>query len=102
MESSDFLRTNSEEIKGLLVAIDEVAENLGIGIELLSSPAATHERYLNNHQVCEMLHLSQRTLQDYRDKGRIAFYKLEGKILYKLSDIEKMLENNYYKAWEQD
>ena len=102
MEQNDFLRTNSEEIKELLVAIDDVAENLEVGVELLSAPSATYERYLNNHQVCEMLHLSQRTLQDYRDRGRIAFYKLEGKILYKLSDIEKMLENNYYKAWEQD
>lgn len=102
MGPNDFLRANSEELKELLGAIDEVTENLKVGVELLSSPSVTHERYLNNHQVCEMLHLSQRTLQDYRDKRKIAFYKLEGKILYKLSDIEKMLESNYYKAWEQD
>lgn len=101
MESNDFLNSNSEEIKELLTAIDEVAENLEVGLDSLSSSHSV-ERYLNNNQVCEMLHLSQRTLQDYRDKGKIAFYKLEGKILYKLSDIEKMLEDNYYKAWEQD
>lgn len=101
MESNDFLNTNSEEIKELLAAIDEVSENLEAGLDCLSS-YHSQERYLNNNQVCEMLHLSQRTLQDYRDKGRVAFYKLEGKILYKLSDIEKMLEDNYYKAWEQD
>lgn len=101
MESNDFLSSNSEEIKELLAALDEVAYNLDAGLDCLSS-SHSQERYLNNNQVCEMLHLSQRTLQDYRDKGRIAFYKLEGKILYKLSDIEKMLEDNYYKAWEQD
>lgn len=101
MESNDFINSNSEEIKELLATIDEVAENLEAGLDCLSS-SHSQERYLNNNQVCEMLHLSQRTLQDYRDKGRIAFYKLEGKILYKLSDIEKMLEDNYYKAWEQD
>ena len=101
MESNDFLNTNSEEIKELLAAIDEVSENLEAGLDCLSS-YHSQERYLNNNQVCEMLHLSQRTLQDYRDKGRVAFYKLEGKILYKLSDIEKMLEDNYYKALEQD
>lgn len=101
MESNDFLNSNSEEIKELLAAIDEVADNLDAGLDYLSS-SHSQERYLNSNQVCEMLHLSQRTLQDYRDKGRIAFYKLEGKILYKLSDIEKVLEDNYYKAWEQD
>lgn len=57
--------------------------------------------FLDNHEVCEMLHLSSRTLQDYRDKGLIAFYKLEGKILYKMSDVRKMLENNYCDAWKQ-
>lgn len=101
MGPNDFLNSNSEEIKELLAAIDEVVDNLDAGLDCLSS-SHSQERYLNNNQVCEMLHLSQRTLQDYRDKGRIAFYKLEGKILYKLSDIEKMLEDNYYKAWEQD
>ncbi len=101
MESNNFLNSNSEEIKELLAAIDEVVDNLDAGLDYLSS-SHSQERYLNNNQVCQMLHLSQRTLQDYRDKERIAFYKLEGKILYKLSDIEKMLEDNYYKAWEQD
>lgn len=101
METNDFLSANSEEIKELLTAMDEVVDNLDIGLEIVSSFHG-QDRYLNNIQVCEMLHVSQRTLQDYRDKGRVAFYKLEGKILYKLSDIEKMLESNYYKAWEQD
>ncbi len=48
-----------------------------------------------------MLHISSRTLQDYRDRGLIGFYKLEGKILYKLSDIQEMLEKHYNDAWRQ-
>jgi len=75
-----------------------VPTNLELGMEALSS-SASQDRYLNNNQACEMLHISQRTLQDYKDKGRISFYKLEGKILYKYSDIENLLNNNY-KAWE--
>lgn len=99
MESNDIIGNNSVVIKDMLSAIDEITSNLEIGVNALAS-SSSQERYLNNNQVCEMLHISQRTLQDYRDKGRISFYKLEGKILYKLSDIQKLLEDNYYKAWE--
>ena len=101
METNDFLGSDSNEIKELLTAIDQIAENLEDGVEALST-SPNLDCYLTNNQVCEMLHISQRTLQDYRDKGRIAFYKLEGKILYKLSDIENMLETNYNKAWETE
>lgn len=99
MESNNIINANSDEIKGILSAIEEATTNLELGIETLSS-SVNQDRYLNNNQVCEMLHISQRTLQDYRDKGRISFYKLEGKILYTYSDIENLLNSNYYKAWE--
>ena len=99
MESNNIINTNSDEIKDILSAIEEATINLELGMEALSS-SANQDRYLNNNQVCEMLHISQRTLQDYRDKGRISFYKLEGKILYKYSDIENLLNSNYYEAWE--
>ena len=96
---SNIINANSDEIKDILSAIEEATTNLELGMEALSS-SANQDRYLNNNQVCEMLHISQRTLQDYRDKGRISFYKLEGKILYKYSDIENLLNSNYYRAWE--
>lgn len=96
---SNIINANSDEIKDILSAIEEATTNLELGMEALSY-SANQDRYLNNNQVCEMLHISQRTLQDYRDKGRISFYKLEGKILYKYSDIEILLNSNYYKAWE--
>ena len=99
MESNNIINTNSDEIKDILSAIEEATTNLELGMEALSS-SANQDRYLNNNQVCEMLHISQRTLQDYRDKGRISFYKLQGKILYKYSDIENLLNCNYYRAWE--
>jgi len=94
----DILDKNSSEVKNLLSAMDEILESVEYSIKNVK-PHLNGEKYLDNRNVCDLLHISQRTLQDYRDKGRIAFYKLEGKILYKESDIEKMLEDNYYKAW---
>ena len=38
-------------------------------------------------------------MQDYRNNGIIAYYQLGGKILYKESDIERMLAANYREAF---
>lgn len=100
MYNEDVLRDNSPEIKEILTLADEIFENMEQSIKI-NKPSLNGERYLNNKQVCDILHISPRSLQDYRDKGRIAFYKLEGKILFAESDVYKMLEDNYYKSWEQ-
>jgi len=42
-----------------------------------------------------------RTLQDYRNEGRIAYILLGGKILYRESDIEMMLADSYRSAFRQ-
>ena len=53
------------------------------------------EVYLTGEEVCKQLRLSPRTLQDYRDNGTIAYCKIGGKILYRQSDIQAMLERHY-------
>ena len=40
----------------------------------------------------------RRSLQQYRDSGLLAFTRLGGKILYRSSDIEKLLDGCYRKA----
>ena len=59
------------------------------------TPHLNGEKYLTNTDVCKFLHLSQRTLQDYRDNGKIGYIQISGKILYKESDVIKLLEDNY-------
>lgn len=60
------------------------------------TPALGGEKYLTNRDVSEMLHISERTLQDWRDSGRIAYIQISGKVLYKESDVGRLLEDNYY------
>jgi len=40
-------------------------------------------------------------LQEYRNNGILPYYQLGGKILYKESDVEKLLEDNYCKAFQE-
>ena len=58
-------------------------------------PLFEGEIYLTGREVCERLFLSPRTLQDYRDKGIIPYTQIAGKILYRLSDINRILSENY-------
>jgi len=100
MNLNDILGNNSPEIQELFSAIEKANENIDNNIKSKKT-SLSGELFLDNNEVCKMLRLSSRTLQDYRDKGLIAFYKLEGKILYKMSDIRKMLDSNYFDAWKQ-
>ena len=60
---------------------------------------------LTGEEVCNQLRLSTRTLQEYRNAGILPFYKIGGKILYKQSDIQTMLERHYNaipkKLWQE-
>ena len=58
-------------------------------------PMLGGEVFLSGEEVCELLKLSTRTLQEYRSNGTLAYYKIGGKILYKQSDIQAMLERHY-------
>ena len=48
-----------------------------------------------DEELSQRLKISRRSLQDYRNQGRIPYIKLGGKILYRSSDIERMLEEGY-------
>jgi len=43
--------------------------------------------------------ISKRTAQTWRDEGRISFSQVGNKIYYKLSDVEKLLQEHYNKSF---
>lgn len=64
-------------------------------------PLFNGERYLTNEDLSKRLNISRRTLQDYRSNGMIPYILLGGKILYRESDVQKILERAYIKAWKE-
>ena len=62
-------------------------------------PMLGGERFLTDKELCAKLQLSRRTLQDYRNNGIIPYIQLGRKILYRVSDIEKILMANYREAY---
>ncbi|MDX2190789.1 MAG: helix-turn-helix domain-containing protein [Bacteroidota bacterium] len=57
--------------------------------------------WLDNAQVCELLKVSSRTMQTYRDEGIVSFSQVGSKIYYKASDIEAHLNRHYNKAFRR-
>ena len=52
------------------------------------------ENYLTDTELAGKLKLSKRTLLDYRSNGILPYYQIGGKILYRESDIVRLLEKN--------
>ncbi len=97
---NEILTRRSESVMAMMVAADSAITEL----ERLSDsvkPAFCSERYLTDKELSERLKISIRKLATMRGDGKISFIKLDGKILYKESDILKLLEANYFEAWEQ-
>lgn len=82
------------KMKQLISDIQEVSKRLR-EIAQTHRPLFGGEIYLTGQEVCERLFISPRTLQDYRDKGIIPYTQIAGKILYHLSDINRLLQENY-------
>ena len=62
-------------------------------------PPLGGERYLTDRELMQRLHVSRRTLQQYRHEGVLPYFLFGGKTLYRESDIQKVLEDNYHKAY---
>lgn len=94
MESVKDLNMDADEMLVVLSALDKVNRRIK-EVAQTHKPLFGDEHFLTGKEVCERLYISPRTLQDYRDKGIIPYTQFAGKILYKASDLERLLEMNY-------
>ena len=50
--------------------------------------------WLDNQDVCEILNITKRTLQSYRERGLLPYSRTEQKIRYKPEDVQKLLQSS--------
>ena len=86
------------EIIDLLLALSQEIKDLKARIELLRYTRAEvlKDTWIDNQDVLQTLHISKRTLQSLRDNGTLPYSKVKGKFYYKVSDVEQLLQDNYY------
>lgn len=78
-------------IKGLFSELDRIAKDAAM-VANENQPLLGGEYYLTDRELSQRLKISRRTLQDYRNNGILPYRQLGGKILYRESDIERVLQ----------
>ena len=96
-EENNVITMDTESVTVLLQNMQKNSKWLSGFLESYSPPL-DGERYLTDKEVAELLRVSRRTLQEYRSARKIPFILFGGKVLYRETDIEKMLAENYRKA----
>lgn len=87
----DILDNKSPQVSSFFTALDELLNTIQQALKN-RTPQLNGEKYLTNREVCQLLRISPRTLQNWRDTGEIPFIRLKGKILYRKSNIKVLLE----------
>lgn len=91
------LTTDDERIASALSALRKSTKEASL-LAQNYRPPLNGERYMTDKEVAERLKVSRRTLQEYRNDRKIPFILFGGKVLYRETDIERLLEESYKKA----
>ena len=74
------INTHLKEIKGMMLKTQYLSEENLI---------------CDNEEFMKIMRISRRTAQLWRNNGTIGFSQLNNKIYYKISDIQKLINDNY-------
>lgn len=98
MSNQLITQENNERVKSFFFSLERLSTSLE---RLFSTRKQTlnGESFYTDEELSKKLKISRRSLQDYRNEGRIPYIKLGGKILYRSSDIEKLLEDGYQESF---
>lgn len=96
IESCGALTRDTAEYKELVEVMRRATQTADKLIKNVT-PSLLGERYPTTEQVMTRFHISRRALQNYRDRGIIPYTSIGGTLLYPESQINKVLERNYYK-----
>ena len=92
---NELIMPHNAGVKRLLESMREV---LALYKDVTGNYRPFGERYLSDREVAEILKVSRRTLQEYRNDGVLPYILLGGKVLYRESDLERVLEACYHPA----
>ncbi len=98
---SDVITNNHNDMAEFFSSLDRMEVSLA-RLATDRKPALNGERYMTDRELSERLKISTRTLQTWRDTGKIGYIKLDGKILYAESAVQKVLDAHYIEAWNSE
>ena len=98
--SYHFLDDKDPRIDVMFQGLEKMEKMLSV-IEKMQKSLFNGGRFLTDEELSKVLRVSRRTLQEYRTFGVVPYYMVQGKTLYKESDILKILEDSYKRCREE-
>lgn len=86
---------SKEQFDAMMSRINEIHQKIH------QKTLSKQEVFLDNDEFIKMMKISRRTAQTWRDEGRVSFSQVGNKIYYKLSDIEKTMDEYYNKSFSK-
>lgn len=80
---------SQEQFDTIINRIDEIKT------EIKGKTKTNSDEFVDNADFIQLMKISKRTSQSWRDEGKIAFSQVGGKIYYKMSDVDELLSKNY-------
>ena len=91
------LTINDELIARTLESLRKASRKADVLMENYK-PVLHGERLMTDGELASTLRVSPRALRDYRNEGILPYIRMKGNILYKESDIEKVLKDHERKT----
>ncbi len=85
---------SNDEAKSISYFIEQLNNNE----QRLKKIQYNNDVFLDNQEFLQVMNISKRTAQSWRDEGIISFSQVGSKIYYRFSDIEELLNKNYKKS----
>jgi hypothetical protein len=61
----------------------------------------TEDGWVDSYEVCTFLKISGRTLQRLRSSNSISYSQIRGKVFYRISEIQRLLQDNVIRRSEE-
>ena len=97
-ENNEIITMEDEKVASILQKMKKSSRWLSGFLESYRPPL-DGEVYLTDKEVADLLRVSRRTLQEYRNERRLPYIILGGKALYPESGLREVLEANYRKPF---
>ena len=85
---------SQDQFDTIMNRIDEIKS------EIKGTSKSSENEFVDNSDFIKLMNISKRTAQTWRDEGKISFSQVSGKIYYKMSDVQEMLNHNYNPAFK--
>jgi hypothetical protein len=95
-----FIDRQDPRVEDLFRRLENTSKSLK-KMQPTSLRAFNGERFVSDVELAKLLRISRRTLQEYRSLRILPYYLIQGKVLYKESEIQQLLEDAHRKCLDE-